>query len=88
MPGARLGLFALVFFIVAQGAVAAYCADASSPSSDASWMSGLTVYQMFNSPNDYKWERSWDPRYDADWQRHFCLLDKKHHSSGKKPRRG
>ena len=72
MRGAKLGLFALMFFLVAPVVVTSYSGDTCSPYSEGSWMDDLTVVQLFNSPNDYKWEGSWDPRYDADWQRHYC----------------
>jgi hypothetical protein len=73
MRGAKLGLFALMFFLVAPVVVTSYSGDTCSPYSagSGSWMDDLTVVQMFNRPNE-RWEGSWDPRYDADWQRHYC----------------
>jgi len=72
MRGAKLGLFALMFFLVAPVMVTTYSYNTCSPYSAGSWMDELTVVQLFNSPNDYKWEGTWDPRHDADWQRDYC----------------
>jgi hypothetical protein len=53
--------------------VTAYSGDTCSPySASSSWMDNLTVVQLFNSSNDSKWEGTWDPRFDADWQRDYC----------------
>jgi hypothetical protein len=71
MPGSKLGLFVLVFILVAPVVVSAYSCDNSSSSSDASWMDRMTVFQLFDNPSDYKWQGAWDPRYDSDWQRHY-----------------
>jgi len=35
------------------------------------WMDHLTIVQLFNSPTDYRWQGTWDPVYDYDWQRHY-----------------
>jgi hypothetical protein len=72
MRGAKLGLFALMFFLVAPVVVMAHFGDTCSPYSAGSRMDNLTIVQLFDSPNDNKWQGSWDPRYDADWQRHYC----------------
>lgn len=73
MPDAKiLALFVLMFVFVAPVAVAAFSCDTCSPYSAGSWMDKLTVVQLFDSPSDYKWQRSWDPRYDADWQHKYC----------------
>jgi hypothetical protein len=72
MRGAKLGLFVLMFFLVAPVVVTAYSGDACVPYSAGSWMDNLTVVQLFDSPNDNKWQGAWDPRYDADWQRDYC----------------
>jgi len=72
MRGAKLGLFALMFFLVAPVMVTTYSDNTCSPYSAGSWMDNLTIVQLFDGPNDYKWQGTWDPRYDADWQRNYC----------------
>jgi hypothetical protein len=72
MRGTKLGLFVLMFFFVAPVVITAYSGDTCSQYSAGSWMDNLTIVQFFNSPNDNKWQGSWDPRFDADWQRHNC----------------
>jgi hypothetical protein len=67
MRGAKLGLFVLIFFLVAPVVVTAHCYDTFLPPySASSWMDNLTVVQLFNSSNDYKWQGSWNPGFDAD----------------------
>jgi hypothetical protein len=51
--------------------MAQYPGDCSLPP-HTSWMDSLVVSQVFDNPNDYKWQGSWEPRYDPDWQRHYC----------------
>jgi hypothetical protein len=73
MHGVKLVLFALMFVLVAPVVVAAqYPGDTCSPSHHTSWMDDLVVSQVFDNPNDYKWQGSWEPRYDPDWQGHYC----------------
>jgi hypothetical protein len=72
MRGVKLSLFALMFFFVAPVMAATYSDNTCSPHSAGSWMDDLTIVQLFNAPNDYKWQGTWDPRYDADWQRDYC----------------
>ena len=72
MRGAKLGLFSLMFFFVAPVVVMAHFGDTCLPYSAGSWMNNLTIVQLFDSPNDNKWQGSWDPRDDADWQREYC----------------
>jgi hypothetical protein len=72
MRGVKLSLFALMFFLVAPVMVTTYSDDTCSPYSAGSWMDNLAIVQLFNTPNDYKWEGTWNPRYDAKWQREHC----------------
>lgn len=73
MRGAKLGLFVLMFFLVAPVVVTAYSGDTCSPTySASSWMNNLTVIRLFDNSNDYKWKKTWNPRSDADWQQDYC----------------
>ena len=76
MRGVKLSLVALMFFLVAPVMVTTYSDNTCSPYSAGSWMDDLTIVQLFNSPNDYKWQGTWNPRYDADWQREYCDYDR------------
>ncbi len=73
MPDAKfLAPFVLMLVLVAPAVAAALSCDTCAPYSQGSWMDNLAVVQLFHSPNDYKWQGSWDPRYDADWQQKYC----------------
>jgi hypothetical protein len=72
MHGVKLSLFVLMFFLVAPVMATTYSNNTCLPYSASSWMADLTIVKLFNSPNDYKWQGTWNPRYDADWQRDYC----------------
>ena len=69
MPGKRLGASALIFIIAA--AVLFPVLWPGIASAQCSWMDSLTVVQLFDNPHDYRWQESWNPRYDPDWQTHY-----------------
>jgi hypothetical protein len=61
----RLGVLLTIFTITALLGSAALAGAASA---QCSWVDCLSISRMLNNPNDYKWEGSWDPRFDEDWQ--------------------
>jgi len=69
MPGKKFGLLALTFILVSAVLVPALLTDIAS--AECSVVNCLTVVQLFYNPNDYKWQGSWDPRFDPDWQTHY-----------------
>ena len=72
MRGVKLSLFVIMFLLVAPVMVTTHSGNNCSPYSGDSWIDNLAVVQLFDTPNDYKWQGTWDPRYDADWQRNYC----------------
>ena len=69
MTGKRFGALTLVVFVAAAVPIPALMTDIAS--AQCSWMDSLTVTQLFNNPHDYRWEGSWDPKFDPDWQAHY-----------------
>ena len=72
MNDTRLVFLGLILFLSATFLVPARSTDAARPA--PAWMSNLTVVQMLDSPNDYRWMGTWDPVYDYDWQRHYSTV--------------
>lgn len=72
MPGKKIGfLLALTFILVSAGLVPALLTDIAS--AECSAVKSLTAVQLFNNQNDYRWQGSWDPRFDSDWQTHYRI---------------
>jgi hypothetical protein len=71
MSGKKLGFLALTFFLVSAVLVPALLTDVASAKCSA--VNSLTVVQLFNNPNDYKWYGTWDSRFDSDWQTHYRI---------------
>src|SRR5271157_2899463 len=69
MPGKKFGFLALTFILVSAVLVPALFTDIAS--AQRSIVNSLTVVQMFGNPSDYRWQGSWDPRFDPDWQTHY-----------------
>lgn len=65
---------ALMVFILTPTAAFAQCYSTCVPiATTHSWMDQLAVVQVFMNPvNFYKGEWPWDPRFDEDWQEHYC----------------
>jgi len=74
MPGARpVVFFAMIIILVSPALGSAQVpADTCPPYVHSSWMDDLVVAQIFNNSHDYRWYGAWDPKYDADWNRHYC----------------
>jgi hypothetical protein len=72
MNDTRLVFLGLILFLSATFPVSAHSADVGRPA--PAWMSDLTVVQMLDSPNDYRWMGTWDPVYDYDWHRHYGVV--------------
>ncbi len=70
MSGKIFGfLLALTFILASTGVVPALLTGTAS--GERSVVNCLTAVQLFHTPNDYKWQGTWDPRFDADWQTHY-----------------
>ncbi|MGA2403674.1 MAG: hypothetical protein ABSG91_18525 [Syntrophobacteraceae bacterium] len=69
MNGRKPGLFALIFLFGATLLVPAFLTDIAS--AQCTWLDNLTIVQGIYNPNDYKWQGTWDPRFDPDWQAHY-----------------
>jgi hypothetical protein len=69
MPGKQFGALALILIVTT--VVLAPALRAGIASAQCSWMDSLTVAQLFDNPHDYRWEVSWTPRYDPDWQTYY-----------------
>jgi hypothetical protein len=72
MNDTRLVFLGLILLLGATFPVSAHSADVVRPA--PAWMSNLTVVQMLESPNDYRWMGTWDPVYDYDWNRHYGVV--------------
>ena len=72
MNDTRLVFLGLILLLSATFPVSAHSADVGRPA--PAWMSDLTVVQMLDSPNDYRWMGTWDPVYDYDWHRHYGVV--------------
>ena len=71
MPGRKFGFLALTFIMASAVLVPALLTGIAS--AECSAVNSLTTVQLFNNPNDYKWQRDWDPRFDSDWQTHYRI---------------
>ncbi|MGO9017192.1 MAG: hypothetical protein ACLQVJ_02465 [Syntrophobacteraceae bacterium] len=71
MSGKKFGFLALAFVLVSAVFVPALLTGIAS--SECSVVNSLTVVQLFHTPNDYKWQGNWDPRFDNDWQTHYGI---------------
>ncbi len=69
MNGIRLGFLGLILIFGATFLVPAHFTAIVQAA--PAWMGDLTVVQMLDSPNDYRWMGTWDPGYDYDWHRHY-----------------
>jgi len=69
MPGKKFGALAVIFIIATTVLIPVLRIDVAS--AQCSWMDSLTVVQLFDNPHDYRWQGSWTPRYDPDWQAHY-----------------
>jgi len=69
MNGTRLGFLGLILLFGATFLVPLHITDIAQAA--PAWMGDLTVVQMLDSPNDYRWMGTWNPAYDYDWQRHY-----------------
>jgi hypothetical protein len=69
MPGKKFGFLALTFILVSAVVVPTLLTDIAS--AERSVVNSLTVVQLFGNPSDYRWQGSWDPRFDSDWQTHY-----------------
>ncbi len=69
MNGRKLGTSALIFLFGATLLVPALITDIASAQN--SWMNNVFTFQSFDNLNDNKWEGTWDPQYDSDWQAHY-----------------
>ncbi len=72
MNDTRLVFLGLFLLLSATFVVPAHSADTARPA--PAWMSNLTVVQMLDSPEDYRWMGTWDPVYDYNWQRHYGVV--------------
>jgi len=66
----RFGFASFVFIVAATVIIPAVLTDAAS--AQGSWVNCLWIVQLFNSPADYRWMGDWDPRFDPDFQAHYC----------------
>jgi len=72
MSGKKFGfLLALTFILASTGVVPALLTGTAS--AECLVVNSLTAVQLFDTPNDYKWQGTWDPRFDADWQSHYGI---------------
>jgi len=69
MSGKKFGFLALTFILVSAVLVPALLTDIAS--AERSIVNSLTTVQMFGNPSDYRWQGTWDPRFDYDWQTHY-----------------
>jgi hypothetical protein len=69
MPGKKFGFLALTFILMSAVVVPALLTDIAY--AECSVLNSVTAVQLFHNPNDYRWQGSWDPRLDFDWQTRY-----------------
>ncbi|SPF49215.1 exported hypothetical protein [Syntrophobacter sp. SbD1] len=72
MPGKNFGPLAVIFIVTAAVLLIPVLMQTGVASAQCSWQNCLSIVRMFDSPGDYNWMGSWDPRFDYDMQKHYC----------------
>ena len=73
MSGRKFRFLALTLIFAAAVFIPALLTG--SASAECSVVNCLTTVQLFNGPNDYKWQDTWNPRFDADWLTHYGIIN-------------
>jgi hypothetical protein len=71
MPGKKLGYLTLTFILMSTVVVPAFLTDIAL--AQGSFVNYLSVVQLLDNPDDFKWQGIWNPRFDPDRRTYYSI---------------